>query len=135
MKKAIINSISVFFLFSCINVFASNKSKIAPNDCNYILSKVIKHSNFEYTDSNYFVRIEDISDDSIIIKAYVRDNLSDDPKHPHMVESAIAWFVIQPQRDGIYQSMGALNPDSIEFRKLNIDSKMFQSLLKCIDKK
>ncbi|APA91051.1 hypothetical protein HX045_07030 [Myroides odoratimimus] len=134
-RKDIRSYLTLFLLVCSISVFAKEKTNTAKQDCNTQLAQVIKHSDFEYPNKDYHVRIEDTTGGTVIIKAYVRNNLSDNPKQQQMVESVVSWFIIQPQRDGIYQSMNALDPEEPDFKKLKIDTKAFESLVKCIDKK
>ncbi|MDR2224090.1 MAG: hypothetical protein LBE34_15345 [Flavobacteriaceae bacterium] len=102
-------------------------------DCDTQLYQIIKNSNFDTVSDSYYVRIDENRNDTLIIKAYVRNDLSDDKRYQQIVESAVSWFVILPQRDGIYQSMNALDPEEPDFKKLKIDNKAFAFLLKCID--
>lgn len=134
MNNKVFYYISICFLIGCVSVFSQTKKTSNPQDCNTQLANIIKHSDFEYLNKDYYVRIEDTTGGTVIIKAYVRNNLSDNPKKPQMVESVVSWFIIQPQHDGIYQSMNALDPEEPDFRKLKIDEKAFNSLLKCIEK-
>ncbi|MFM9401918.1 hypothetical protein ACKLNQ_08215 [Myroides odoratimimus] len=134
-RKAIRSYLTIFLLVCSISVFAKEKTSVVKRDCNVQLAKIIKDSDFEYPNKDYHVRIEDTTEGTVIIKAYVQNNLSDNPKQPQMVESVVSWFIIQPQRDGIYQSMNALDPEEPDFKKLKIDTKAFESLVKCIDKK
>ena len=134
-RKAIRSYLTLFLLVCSISVFAKEKTSIVKQDCNTQLAEIIKHSDFEYPNKDYYVRIEDTTGGTVIIKVYVRNNLSEDPKKPQMVESVVSWFIIQPQRDGIYQSMNALDPEEPDFKKLKVDTKAFESLVKCIDKK
>ncbi|MEK6494008.1 hypothetical protein [Myroides odoratimimus] len=134
-RKAIRSCFTLFLLVCSISVFAKEKTSIVKQDCNTQLAEIIKHSDFEYPNKDYYVRIEDTTGGTVIIKVYVRNNLSEDPKKPQMVESVVSWFIIQPQRDGIYQSMNALDPEEPDFKKLKVDTKAFESLVKCIDKK
>lgn len=113
MSKKVMMCICIFFMLSCINAFSQTKKALNPQDCNIQLAQIIKHSDFEYPNKNYYVRIEDTTGGTVIIKAYIRNNLSDNSKHPQMVESVVSWFIIQPQNDGIYQSMNALDREEL----------------------
>lgn len=135
MKWILNNYIMVFLLFGSISVLAKDKPSSATQDCNVLLAQIMKNSDFDYPGKDYFVRIEDTTGGTVIIKAYVRNNLSDNPKKTQMVESVVSWLIIQPQRDGIYQSLNALDPEEPDFKKLKIDKKAFDTLVKCIDKK
>ncbi|MCC9041548.1 hypothetical protein LNQ81_02300 [Myroides sp. M-43] len=135
MIKYIRSYLVVFFLIGSISGCAKNKPEVLQQDCNVLLAKIMKNSDFEYPNKDYYVRIEDTTGGNVIIKVYVRNNLSDNPKKPQMVESVISWLIIQPQRDGIYQSMNALDSVDPDFKKLKVDTKAFESLVKCIDSK
>ncbi|MDR0194593.1 MAG: hypothetical protein LBI73_05665 [Myroides sp.] len=104
-------------------------------DCETQLYNIIKNSDFERFSDSIYVRIEENRNDTIIVKTYIRNNLSDDERYQQMVESAVAWLVIFPQRDGIYQSLNALDPEEPSFEKLKIDKKTFDVFVKCIDNK
>lgn len=133
MRKRDLGCIMLFFVLCCSSVLAKEKYTILQQDCNVLLAQLIKSSDLDYPNKEYYVRIEDTRDDTVIIKAYVRNNLSDNPKKPQMVESVISWLIIPPERDGIYQSFNALDPEEPDFKKLKIDKKNFDTLVKCID--
>ncbi|MDM1348339.1 hypothetical protein HX017_15610 [Myroides marinus] len=135
MRKFIKHYIIAFLLLSNTGIWAKDKTSLASQDCNTLLAQIMKNSDFDYPGKDYYVRIEDTTGGTVIIKAYVRNNLSDNPKKPQMVESVVSWLIIQPQRDGIYQSLNALDPEEPDFKKLKIDKKAFDTLVKCIDKK
>lgn len=114
-------------------VWAKHSPHSTSRSCNERLNQIMKNSDFDYSGEDYHVRIEDIKGGTVIIKVYVRNNLSSDPKKPQMVESVVSWLIIQPQRDGIYQSLNALDPADPAFKKLNIDMNAFNQLVRCID--
>ena len=66
-------------------------------NCENILNQLFFSSNFEFKDK-YEVRIDEVRNDTIIIKAYTRNNLSDNPQVKQVVESVVGWFIIPPKK-------------------------------------
>ncbi|GAA3758977.1 hypothetical protein [Flavobacterium ginsengiterrae] len=73
-------------------------------DCGDVVYQIVKSSNLNLKDynNNYFVRLEKIIGDSINIKVYVENNLSDDPKQEEIVESTIARLLFLPNKEKLW---------------------------------
>ena len=99
-------------------------------NCENILNQLFFSSNFEFKDK-YEVRIDEVRNDTIIIKAYTRNNLSDDPQVKQVVESVVGWFIIPPKKDALYFSLNALDPLEPNFKKIKTQEKYFKDFLNC----
>ncbi|MET3019224.1 hypothetical protein [Flavobacterium hydatis] len=100
------------------NVAAEN----AKLTCEDVIYRIVKSSDLNLKDykDDYFVRIENIKNDSIDIKVYVENNLSDNPKEKQMVESTIAWLTLNVNDNKLFNTTA--DPDNpIE---LNFDKKI-----------
>lgn len=106
-------------------------SKGNRNSCETKLLRLIKESDFHPNEINYFVRAEENRNDTIIIKAFVENNLSDNNKNKEIVESVVSWFIIPPQHDGVYLSFNALDPVDPKFKKLKIKENFLSEFLSC----
>ena len=95
-----------------------------------ILNQLFFTSNFEFKDK-YEVRIDEVRNDTIIIKAYTRNNLSDNPQVKQVVESVVGWFIVPPQKDALYLSLNALDPLEHNFIKIKTQEKYFKDFLNC----
>ncbi|MBE8723880.1 hypothetical protein C4F50_02895 [Flavobacterium sp. KB82] len=104
------------------------------SDCEKILFQLFYTSDFENKEK-YEVRIDNIRNDTIIIKAFTRNNLSDNPKTQEIVESVVGWFVIPPKRDGLYVSLNALDPIEPNFKKIKTKQNCFRDFLNCNNQK
>ncbi len=100
------------------------------SDCEKNLFQLFYTSDFENKEK-YEVRIDDIRNDTIIIKAFTRNNLSDNPKTQEIVESVVGWFIIPPKRDGLYVSLNALDPIEPNFKKIKTKQNCFRDFLNC----
>ncbi|MDV3925525.1 SH3 domain-containing protein [Elizabethkingia anophelis] len=99
--------------------------------CEVKLLNLIKTSDFHPNETNYFVRAEEIRNDTIILKVFVENNLSDSKKNKEMVESVISWLIIPPKHDGVYQSLNALDPIEPNFKKLKTNENILNEFLSC----
>ena len=99
-------------------------------NCEKILNQLFFTSNFEFKDK-YEVRIDEVRNDTIIIKAYTRNNLSDNPQVKQVVESVVGWFIVPPQKDALYLSLNALDPLEPNFKKIKTQEKYFKDFLNC----
>ena len=99
-------------------------------NCENILNQLFFSSNFEFKDK-YEVRIDEVRNDTIIIKAYTRNNLSDNPQVKQVVESVVGWFIVPPQKDALYLSLNALDPLEHNFIKIKTQEKYFKDFLNC----
>lgn len=99
-------------------------------NCEKILNQLFFTSNFEFKDK-YEVRIDEVRNDTIIIKAYTRNNLSDNPQVKQVVESVVGWFIVPPQKDALYLSLNALDPLEHNFIKIKTQEKYFKDFLNC----
>ncbi len=99
-------------------------------NCEKILNQLFFTSNFEFKDK-YEVRIDEVRNDTIIIKAYTRNNLSDNPQVKQVVESVVGWFIVPPQKDALYLSLNALDPLEHNFKKIKTQEKYFKDFLNC----
>ena len=136
----------VLYLFILLSIIAcskkkeSNENKISltstrqESDCEKILFKLFYTSDFEKKEK-YEVRIDDIRNDTIIIKAFTRNNLSDNPKTQEIVESVVGWFIIPPKRDALYLSLNALDPIEPNFKKIKTKQDHFSDFLNCNNQK
>jgi len=136
----------VLYLFILLSMIAcskkkeSNENKISltstrqESDCEKILFQLFYTSDFEKKEK-YEVRIDDIRNDTIIIKAFTRNNLSDNPKTQEIVESVVGWFIIPPKRDALYLSLNALDPIEPSFKKIKTKQDYFRDFLNCNNQK
>lgn len=142
MKK--INIVLYLFILlstiACSKKNESNENKISltsateESDCEKILFELFYTSDFEKKEK-YEVRIDDIRNDTIIIKAFTRNNLSDNPKTQEIIESVVGWFIIPPKRDALYVSLNALDPIEPNFKKIKTKQNFFKDFLNCNNKK
>lgn len=109
---------------------ATKKSR----DCEEVLLQLIYNSDFKTTEK-YSVRIDTVRNDTIIIKAFVKNNLSDTPKNKQIVESVVGWFIIPPKKDALYLSLNALDPIDPNFKKIKTNKKILRDFLNCSNKK
>ncbi len=114
------------------NVKKDSKTELIKSDtiinkklsCNEIIRKVIESSDLDlkiYKD--YFVRIDEIENDSIKIKVYVENNLSDNPNEKQIVESVIAWLLFLPNESKLLNvTADPDNPVDLKFKYNDINS-------------
>ena len=101
------------------------------NSCEIKLLRLIKESDFHANEIDYFVRAEEVRNDTIIIKAFVENNVSDNKKNKEIVESVVSWLIIPPKHDGVYLSLNALDPLEPKFKKLKIKENFLNEFLSC----
>lgn len=71
--------------------------------CEDIIYNIVKSSSLKLNDyKNYFVRVDAVKGDSITVKVYVENNLSDNPKQKQIVESVIAWLLFLPNEEKLF---------------------------------
>lgn len=71
--------------------------------CFEVIKKVVESSDLNLKDyKTYFVRIDEVKNDSISIQLYFENNLSDDPKKKQLVESTIAWLLFLPNEKKLW---------------------------------
>ncbi|MDY0989815.1 SH3 domain-containing protein [Flavobacterium sp. CFBP9031] len=127
-------------IIACSKKKESNENKVSltstrqESDCEKILFQLFYTSDFEKKEK-YEVRIDDIRNDTIIIKAFTRNNLSDNPKTQEIVESVVGWFIIPPKRDALYLSLNALDPIEPSFKKIKTKQDYFSDFLNCNNQK
>lgn len=137
---ALIYSCILTFNMSCTKKNKSNERNTSfatikqKSDCDKILYQFFYTSDFEKKEK-YEVRIDEIRNDTIIIKAFTRNNLSDNPQIKQIVESVVGWFIIPPKRDALYLSLNALDPIEPNFKKIKTKEKYFKDFLNCINQK
>lgn len=92
--------------------------------CDNVIRKVIESSNLDlkiYKD--YFVRIEEVKNDSISIQVYFENNLSDNPKEKQIVESTIAWLLFLPNEKKLLNvTADPENPINIKYNFNDLNS-------------
>ena len=121
--KIIIVIISILLILtSCKNNSDQNTNNVnSEKQLSYdeIISKIVKSSNLETKlYPKYFVKTDRIENDSIIIKAYIENNVSDNPKESQIVESAIAWLVLLPEKEKLFDTTSdPENPIMLTFKK------------------
>lgn len=136
MKNKLYSILQLLFILSIISC-AKKVDAVQPiskdnrNSCETKLLRLIKESDFHPNEINYFVRAEEIRNDTIIIKAFVENNLSDNNKNKEIVKSVVSWFIIPPQHDGVYLSFNALDPVDPKFKKLKIKENFLSEFLSC----
>ena len=140
MKNIYIALAYLFFLiFNTITCTKNSVSKESKNisfslnresDCKKILYQLFYTSDFEKNEK-YEIRVDEIRNDTIIIKAFTRNNLSDNPKTQQIVESVVGWFIIPPKRDALYLSLNALDPIEPNFKKIKTKEIFFKKFLNC----
>ncbi len=92
--------------------------------CDEIIRKVVESSDLDleiYKD--YFVRIEEIKNDSINIQVYFENNLSDNPNEEQIVESTIAWLLFLPNENKLLNiTADPENPTVVKYKYNNLKS-------------
>ncbi len=130
MKKKLI--IIFLILLSCKDskLEKSNDSlKEIPTEnqeitCEDVVYQIVKSSKLDLRGQNDFLtKIDRIEGDNVTIQAYIENNVSEDPKVKQIVESTIAWLVLNVNDKKLYNtSADPDNPIEVEFDK-NILSK------------
>lgn len=137
MKNKFYRLLQLLFILLSIISCAKKGDHVQPiskdnqNSCEIKLLHLIKESDFHANEIDYFVRAEEVRNDTIIIKAFVENNLSDNKKNKEIVESVVSWFIIPPQHDGVYLSLNALDPLDPKFKKLKIKENLLNEFLSC----
>lgn len=87
--------------------------------CQEIVEKIVKSSDLNLKDyKNYFIDIDKIENDSISIHVYFENNLSNDPKQKQIVESTIAWLLLLPNDQTLYNvTVDPEKPVELKFDK------------------
>ena len=100
----------------------NNKADVSvENDsvtCDEVVRKIVFSSNLKSIKNfdDIFIRLEEISDEKIIIKLYIENNLSDNPDEKQIVENAISWLELQPKTNKLYDvTFDPENPVEINF--------------------
>ena len=75
------------------NLSLYNQEGIREIDCGKMILEIVQSSNLDLSAySDYFVRIERIEDNSIIIQVYFENDISETNGTKQIVESTIAWL-------------------------------------------
>ncbi|MBL0737183.1 hypothetical protein JI750_09825 [Flavobacterium sp. GN10] len=92
--------------------------------CGDIVYQIVKSSKLDLRGQNDFLtKIDRIEGDNVTIQVYIENNVSEDPKVKQIVESTIAWLVLNVNDQKLYNtSADPDNPIEVEFDK-NILSK------------
>lgn len=87
--------------------------------CEDIAYKIVKSSNLELKGQTTFLtKIDRIEEDNITIQVYIENNVSDDPKVKQIVESTIAWLVLNVNNSKLYNTTADPdNPIELDFDK------------------
>jgi uncharacterized protein YcfL len=125
MKKILIIIIISLILISC------KDSKLnKPNDslketsaenveitCGDIVYQIVKSSKLDLRGQNDFLtKIDRIEGDNVTIQVYIENNVPEDPKVKQIVESTIAWLVLNVNDRKLYNtSADPDNPIEVEF--------------------
>ncbi|MCP2025473.1 hypothetical protein L1276_000613 [Flavobacterium sp. HSC-32F16] len=101
------------------NSFGNTSIENAKNTCEDIIYQIIKSSKLDLRGQNDFLtKIDRIEDDNVTIQVYIENNVSEDPKVKQIVESTIAWLVLNVNDRKLYNtSADPDNPIEVEFDK------------------
>lgn len=140
MKKKNFIIVYLFFIGVCVIACKENSelknnntniSSLAQDfDCENNLQQLLYTSDFEEKE-NYQVKVDEIRNDTIILKAFRMNNLSDNSENQQIVESAVGWFIIPPKKDALYLSLNALDPYEPNFKKIKTKEIFFEKFLNC----
>ncbi|SHH61235.1 hypothetical protein [Flavobacterium johnsoniae] len=139
MKCNFIYAVIIFFIsISCkketsLKEIQSNSKKINVEyvetkrklDCGDMIYQIVKSSDLNLKDykDEYFVRIEEILNDSVRIKVYVENNLSDNPSQKQIVESTIARLLFLPNKKEIWDvTADPEHPTIVKFKFNDFES-------------
>ena len=90
-----------------------------------MILEIVQSSNLDLSAySDYFVRIERIEDNSIIIQVYFENDISETNDTKQIIESTIAWLSLDVNKKELYNITFDLeNPITLSFNKelLNIN--------------
>ena len=87
--------------------------------CGDVIYQIVKSSKLDLRGQNDFLtKIDRIEGDNITIQVYIENNVSEDPKVKQIVESTIAWLVLNVNDSKLYNtSADPDNPIEVEFDK------------------
>ena len=107
------------------NLSLYNQEGIREIDCGKMILEIVQSSNLDLSAySDYFVRIERIEDNSIIIQVYFENDISETNDTKQIIESTIAWLSLDVNKKELYNITFDLeNPITLSFNKelLNIN--------------
>lgn len=126
MKNIIIIVISLI-LISCkdskLKESSSSSNSVVTGNvkltCEDIAYQIVKSSNLELKGQTTFLtKIDRIEEDNITIQVYIENDVSDDPKVKQIVESTIAWLVLNVNNSKLYNTTADPdNPIELDFDK------------------
>ncbi len=101
------------------NPETKNTNSIKVETQHNTILKIVKSSNLDTKlYNNYDAKIDRVQNDSFIIKVYIENNVSDNPKEKQIVESAIAWLLLLPEKEKLFNtSVDPDNPIELKFNK------------------
>lgn len=124
MKKILIVIVSLI-LISCKDSKlekSNNSLKETPIEnvkitCGDLIYQIVKSSKLDLRGQNDFLtKIDRIEGDNVTIQVYIENNVSEDPKVKQIVESTIAWLVLNVNDRKLYNtSADPDNPIEVEF--------------------
>lgn len=122
----------IFIIVSLILISCKDFKLEKPNDllkdtptenveinCENFVYQIVKSSKLDLRGQNDFLtKIDRIEGDNITIQVYIENNVSEDPKVKQIVESTIAWLVLNVNDIKLYNtSADPDNPLEVEFDK------------------
>ena len=132
--------IIISHIVSCKQKIDNDSSKINKNKiehvikhkltCQEIVEKLVKSSNLDLKSyEGFFIDIDNIENDTMLIHVYFENNLSDDPKQKQIVESTIAWLRLIPNEQKLYNiTIDPEKPIELRFdKKILVDNDIFKS--------
>lgn len=132
MKRIIIVVITLL-LISCKDskkqeTNVSLKDKVVENTkltCEDIAYQIVKSSNLDVRgEKDFLTQIDRIEGDNITIQVYIENNVSDDPKKKQIVESTIAWLILNVNDNKLFNtSADPDNPIELDFDKKILNEK------------
>ncbi|GEM_PF-1226103 len=126
MKKILI----IIIIISLILISCKDSKLNKPNDslketsaenveitCGDIVYQIVKSSKLDLRGQNDFLtKIDRIEGDNVTIQVYIENNVPEDPKVKQIVESTIAWLVLNVNDRKLYNtSADPDNPIEVEF--------------------
>lgn len=132
MKKIFCILLLITSIIACNNIKKQenklslyNQEGIREIDCGKMILEIVQSSNLDLSAySDYFVRIERIEDNSIIIQVYFENDISETNDTKQIIESTIAWLSLDINKKELYNITFDLeNPITLSFNKelLNIN--------------
>ncbi|MFH6935276.1 hypothetical protein [Flavobacterium sp. FlaQc-30] len=126
MKKILIVVISLI-LISCKNSkfekqndsLKDTSTESQKTTCGDIIYQIVKSSKLDLRGQNDFLtKIDRIEGDNITIQVYIENNVSENPKIKQIVESTIAWLVLNVNDHKLYNTSADLDtPIELDFDK------------------